>query len=151
MADNEHLRQLLAAYPAAITDFYGSGTLCLHKTGPAWPVAPANAQNLVRAARPYYNPDKAPIWLPTLKSIVAFLDSLDVDVQWTAVDPLAYANAGQADLLCDFIVVISVNPQTLAPADAKAAAPGVIAILEVRFKRLLNSSGRWTLDALRAR
>ena len=131
MADNEHLRQLLASYPAAITDFFGSGTLCLHKTGPAWPVAPANAQKLVRAARPYYNPAKAPIWLPTLKSIVAFLDSLDVDVQLTAVDPLAYVNAGQEQLFCDFIVVISVNPQTLAHGDAVAAAPGVIEILEV--------------------
>ncbi|EJD55283.1 hypothetical protein AURDEDRAFT_155519 [Auricularia subglabra TFB-10046 SS5] len=107
MADNEHLRQLLVLYPAAITDFFGSGTL----------------------PPPQDRTSKAPIWLPTLKSIVAFLDSLDVNLQLTAVDPLAYANAGQTELFCDFIVVISVNPQTLAHADAVAAAPGVITIL----------------------
>jgi hypothetical protein len=131
MADNEHLRQLLASYPAAITDFFGSRTPCIYKTGSTWPTDPANARMLVRAARPYYNPEKAPIWLQTLQSIVAFLDSLKAQVQFTAVDPLTYANAGEEELFCDFIVVISVQPYTLAYEDAVTAAPGVIAILEV--------------------
>jgi hypothetical protein len=133
MADNEHLRQLLASYPAAITDFFGSGTPCVYKTGPAWSTAPANARMLVRDARPYYNPEKASVWPQTLQSIVAFLDSLKAQVQFTAVDPLAYANAGEAELFCDFVVVISVKPYTLAYEDAVTAAPGVIAILEVGF------------------
>ncbi|KIY62483.1 hypothetical protein CYLTODRAFT_175680 [Cylindrobasidium torrendii FP15055 ss-10] len=132
MADNdsEHLGQLLDSYPAAITDFFGSGGFCIYKTGPAWPVAPPNAQKLIRAARPYNNPEKAPIWTQVLKSIAAFLDSLEVEVQLTAIDPLAYANVGEAKLFCNFVVVISVNPHTLAYQDAVAAAPGVLAILE---------------------
>lgn len=133
MADEEHLRQLLASYPAAVTDFYGSGTLCIYKTGPAWPVAPVGYRNLIRAARPYYNPDKAPTWRQTLKSIVAFFDSPEVQVQLTSIDPLAYANSNEEALFCNFVVVISVKPYTLAYEDAVAAAPGVTAILEVSF------------------
>ncbi|EEB91928.1 hypothetical protein MPER_09640, partial [Moniliophthora perniciosa FA553] len=131
MADNERLRQILAAYPAAITDFYGSGTVCLYKTGPAWPVAQGHwAQNLVRAARPLYDLQKSPIWLQTAWAIVGYLDSLNAPMLLTMVDPLAYANAGEAALICDFVVVISVKPNSLAQGDAVAAAPGVVAILE---------------------
>ncbi|EEB91321.1 hypothetical protein MPER_10335 [Moniliophthora perniciosa FA553] len=129
MADNERFRQILAAYPPAITDFYGSGTVCLYKTGPAWPVAEGQV-NLVRAARPLYNVEKSPMWLQTAWAIVGYLDSLDAPMLLTTVDPLAYANVGEAALICDFVVVISVKPNSLAQGDAVAAAPGVIAILE---------------------
>ncbi|KAL1693708.1 hypothetical protein GGG16DRAFT_110889 [Schizophyllum commune] len=69
MTSNESLRLLLAAYPAAITDFFGSGTLCLFKTGPAWPVARGQASNLVRAPRPVYDLEKAAIWPQTAQLI----------------------------------------------------------------------------------
>lgn len=132
MTSNESLRLLLAAYPAAITDFFGSGTLCLFKTGPAWPVARGQASNLVRAPRPVYDLEKAAIWPQTAQLIVSRLDALDVNMQLTAVDPLAYANAGDATLICDFVVVISVKPNSLAQADAAGVvAPTVLAVLEV--------------------
>ncbi|KAL1671785.1 hypothetical protein EV122DRAFT_295299 [Schizophyllum commune] len=131
MTSNESLRLLLAAYPAAITDFFGSGTLCLFKTGPAWPVARGQALNLVRAPRPVYDLEKAAIWPQTAQLIVSRLDALDVNVQLTGVDPLAYANAGDATLICDFVVVISVIPNSLAQADAAGVvAPTVLAVLE---------------------
>ncbi|KAL1707595.1 hypothetical protein EV121DRAFT_277965 [Schizophyllum commune] len=88
MTSNESLRLLLAAYPAAITDFF----------------------------------EKAAIWPQTARLIVSRLDALDVNMQLTAVDPLAYANAGDATLICDFVVVISVKPNSLAQADAAGEA-----------------------------
>ncbi|KAL1665822.1 hypothetical protein GGF50DRAFT_113803 [Schizophyllum commune] len=131
MTSNESLRLLLAAYPAAITDFFGSGTLCLFKSGPAWPVARGQASNLVRAPRPVYDLEKAAIWPQMLPLIVRRLDALDVNIQLTAVDPLAYANAGDATLICDFVVVISVKPNSLSQADAAGVvAPTVLAVLE---------------------
>ena len=135
MASNERLRQLLAAYPAAITDFFGCGMLCLFKTGPAWPVAQGQASNLVRAARPIYDLEKAATWLQTAQRIVSRLDALDVKMQLTAVDPLAYANAGAKTLICDFVVIISVKPNSLAQADAaQVVAPTVLALLEVSLE-----------------
>ena len=132
--DNEHMSHLLASYKAAITDFYGSETPCIYKTGTAWPVAKGQSQNLVRAARPIYNHGIAPIWLQTVRRIVALLASLEVPVKWNTIDPLAYANAGQASLFCDFVVVISVNPRSLAFEGAKAAAEAVNGILEVSLE-----------------
>ncbi|KAI4520608.1 hypothetical protein K525DRAFT_270633 [Schizophyllum commune Loenen D] len=66
-----------------------------------------------------------------LPLIVRRLDALDVNMQLTGVDPLAYANAGDATLICDFDVVISVIPNSLAQADAAGVvAPTVLAVLE---------------------
>ncbi|KAH8102281.1 hypothetical protein BXZ70DRAFT_906240 [Cristinia sonorae] len=129
MANNEHLRQLLDSYPAAVTDSYGSGTvdtLHIHQTGPVWPVAPPNTQKFIHAA---WSPRRRRSGL-RLKCIAAFLDSFEVEVQLTAFDPLAYASAGEAELSCNFVVVISVNPHTLAYQDAVATAPSIIDILE---------------------
>ncbi|KIM41637.1 hypothetical protein M413DRAFT_19035 [Hebeloma cylindrosporum] len=119
---------ILDSYTAAITDFFGSGSLCIYKTGPVWPVVPPNAQKFIRAARPY-NLEKAPIWTQILERIAALLDSLEVE-----------ANVGEAELFCNFVVVISVNPQTLAYQDAVAAAPGIIAVLEMSFGTCVSSS-----------
>lgn len=90
------------------------------KTGPAWPVAQGHwqAQKLVRAARPIYHLQETAIWPQTAQRIVSVLDSLEVGVQFTAVDPLAYANTGEATLFCNFVVVISVKPNSLAQRDA---------------------------------
>lgn len=124
------MTHLLATYPAAITDFYGSGTPCVYKTGPAWPVAQGpESQKIRRAARPIYKHGIASIWLDTAWRIVAGLETLHVD--WNAVDPLAYANAGQTDLICDFVITISVKPLSLTYEAAVAAAQVVEGILEV--------------------
>lgn len=128
VGDNE-MTHLLASYKAAITDFYGSGSPCIYKTGPAWPVAKDRAPNLVRAARPIYCHGIAPTWVQTVRGVAALLDSLEVPVKWNTIDPLAYANAGEAALFCDFVVVISVNPGSLAFEDAKAAAEAVSSML----------------------
>jgi len=130
VSEEDHLSLVLAKYPAAITDFYGSGTLCVYKTGPAWPVAQGpQSQKIRRAARPIYNHGIAPTWLKTAWDIVALLESLQVD--WNTVDPLAYANKGQAELICDFVISIGVNPRSLAYEAAVAAANAVDVILEV--------------------
>ncbi|KAF7299312.1 hypothetical protein MIND_00880200 [Mycena indigotica] len=133
MASNERLKQILAAYPAAITDFFGSGTLCLFKSGPPWPVAQGQASNLVRAARPIYDMEKAETWLETAKLIVMRLDALELKMQLTAVDPLAYANTGDEKLICNFVVVISVKPNSLAQGDAAGiVTPTVLSVLMQR-------------------
>ena len=63
-------------------------------------------------------------------------------MQLTAVDPLAYANAGDATLICDFVVVISVKPNSLDQADAAGVvAPTVLAVLEVSFGFCVCVSG----------
>lgn len=124
------MSHLLASYPAAITDFYGCGTPCIYKTGPAWPVAQGpQSQKIRRAARPIYNHNIAPIWLETAWKIVASIESLQVD--WNTVDPLAYANAGQAALICEFVITISVRPHSLGYDAAVAAADAVDGILKV--------------------
>jgi hypothetical protein len=117
-------------YPNAITDFYGSGTPCVFKTGPEWPVARGpNSQKVVRAARPIYDHPIQPTWLKTAWAMVDVLDSLHVE--WNAVDPLAYANAGDAALICEFVITIAVLPGSLAYAAAVAAADAVNKILDV--------------------
>ena len=131
VSEEDHLSLVLAKYPAAITDFYGSGMLCVYKTGPAWPVAAQgpHSQKIKRAARPIYDHGIALTWLKTAWDIVALLESLQVD--WNTIDPLAYANKGQAELICDFVISISVNPRSLAYEAAVVAANAVDVILEV--------------------
>jgi len=124
------MNRLTDSYPYAFTDFFGSGTPCVFKTGPAWPIAVGpESQKIVRAARPIYNHPIAPTWLDTAWAIVARLDSLQV--RWNTVNPLAYANAGEATLICDLVITIGVQPCSLAYAAAVAAANAVDEILQV--------------------
>jgi len=124
------MSRLTDFYPPAFTDFFGSGTPCVFKTGPAWPIAVGpESQKIVRAARPIYKHPIAPTWLNTASTIVARLDSLQVN--WNTVNPLAYANAGEAALICDFVITIGVKPGSLAHAAAVAAANAVDEILQV--------------------
>jgi len=117
-------------YPEAITDFYGTGTPCVYKTGPKWPIASGpNAQKVVRAARPIYDHPIQPTWVKTARAMVDSLDLLKVE--WNTLDPLAYANAGNANLICDFVVSIAVKPGSLAYAAAVSAADAVQKILDV--------------------
>jgi|SRR5712675_1759336 len=129
LVNEDDWSRLTLFYPNAITDFYGSGTPCVFKTGLAWPVASPNSQKIVRAARPIYDHPIQPNWLKTARAIVDSLDSLQVN--WNAVDPLAYANAGEAALICEFVITIAVRPGSLAYDAAVAAADAVNKILVV--------------------
>ncbi|KAL0952105.1 hypothetical protein HGRIS_008736 [Hohenbuehelia grisea] len=121
--------RLTRLYPQAVTDFYGSGELCVYKTGDPWPVAQGpESQNIIRAARPIYDHPIAPKWLETAWNIVSVLDSLQVNLN--TVNPLAYANAGEAALICGFVITVGVFPGSLAFDAAVAAAGAVKSILE---------------------
>ncbi|EAU93576.1 hypothetical protein CC1G_02806 [Coprinopsis cinerea okayama7 len=120
---------LISSYPPAITDFYGSGSPCIYKTGPAWPVAKdPRSQKIIRAARPIHNHRIMPVWRSIVWDIVALLDSRRVD--WSTIDPLAYANAGEAALICDFVITIGVKPHSLSYQAAVAAANAIDEILQ---------------------
>ncbi|KDR68415.1 hypothetical protein GALMADRAFT_215850 [Galerina marginata CBS 339.88] len=116
-------------YTNAYTDFYGSETPCIYKTGPAWYKRTGNqAQGIYRAARPIYNHPIRPFWLSIGWRIVAKLDSLKVD--WNAINPLAYADAGKADPFCPFVITIGVEPYSLLYDDAVAAGDAVLSVLK---------------------
>ena len=117
--------RLIDDYPNAYADFYGCNTPCVYKTGPAWY---QRAQGIVREARPIYRHPIACIWLSVLTRITDALDSLKV--QWTCINPLSYANAGEANLFCPFVISIGVKPESLIYSDAVAAAKAVQSILD---------------------
>ncbi len=120
--------RLTHKYPNAYSDFYGSGVACVYKTGPSWPVREGpEAQGIVREARPVYGHTTGSEWLPTGQLIYQSLDSMKVE--WTSIDPLAYANEGEARPFCSFIVSIGVKPRSLHYDVAVAAADGVKKIL----------------------
>lgn len=122
------MTRLTDTYENAYTDFHGSGTPCIHKTGPAWPKHEGiEEQKLIRAARPINYHRIQPAWGNISWAIVAVLDKLQVD--WNQVNPLAYANAGEAALVCDFIITIGVRPGSLAYDAAVTAANAVDEIL----------------------
>lgn len=124
------MTRLSDSYENAYTDFHGSGTPCIYKTGPAWPKRTGHqAQKLYRAARPIHNHSIRPVWLSIAWSIVAKLDTLQVD--WNAINPLAYADAGEATLICDFVIIIAVKPGSLLYADAVTAANAIDNILQM--------------------
>ena len=124
------LKRLTDFYPNAFADFFGSNTPCVLKTGPEWPtnVGP-ESQKFIRVARPVGEHPIAPTWVPTAWGIAAKLDEYKVD--WNTINPLAYANAGDAALICDFIITITVRPVSLVFAAAQAAASAVEELLEV--------------------
>ena len=109
-------------YPNAITDFYRSGIPCIFKTGPEWPIARGpNSQKIVRAARPIYGHPIQPTWLKTASAIADLLDLLQV--KWNTINPLAYANAGEAAWICEFVITIAVQPLSLAYPAARSLPP----------------------------
>ncbi|EJD40576.1 hypothetical protein AURDEDRAFT_186961 [Auricularia subglabra TFB-10046 SS5] len=122
------MTRLTDTYENAYTDFHGSGTPCIHKTGPAWPKRRGiEEQKLLRAARPIHYHRIEPTWGSISWAIVAALDKLQVD--WNAINPLAYADAGEAALICDFVITIGVKPGSLAYDSAVTAANAVDEIL----------------------
>ncbi|KAG8686235.1 hypothetical protein FRC09_014270 [Ceratobasidium sp. 395] len=122
--------RLTSRYLYAVTDFYGTGTPCIFKTGPEWPIGSGPGYwKVTRAARPIYSHPIQPIWVETAFAVADVLDSFHV--QWSTIDPLAYANAGEAALICEFVIIIGVQPRSLAYDAAVAAADAVVKVLEV--------------------
>ncbi|KAG9084510.1 hypothetical protein FRC06_004054 [Ceratobasidium sp. 370] len=110
-------------YPHAYSDFYPSRTPCIFKSGPDWPVH----EDMEREARPVYGHAIGPTWLSIGESIYQCLDSMGLN--WTSINPLAYANAGEAKPLCSLILSIGVKPHSLLYDAAVAAAAVVKKIL----------------------
>jgi len=105
-------RRLTDNYPAAYTDFFGSSMPCVYKKGTVWEVREGpEAQPFIREARPVYNAEKAESWRSVGQAIWKYIDTLEIE--WTFINPLAYAYAGQAKPFCSFVVIIGVKPLTV--------------------------------------
>lgn len=86
--------RLTEKYPNAYSDFYGSRTRCVYKSGPDWPVRKGSlAQGIVREPRPVYGHAIQPTWVYIGTHICDELES--VDIMWTSLNPRAYSNAGE--------------------------------------------------------
>ncbi|KAI2601843.1 hypothetical protein GGR54DRAFT_634465 [Hypoxylon sp. NC1633] len=115
--------RLTVNYPAAHTDFYGCSLACIYKSGPAWPSRVGHStysQPLEREVRPVYAPDNVENWRRVGRGICQLLDN--IGAQWTFINPLAYANAGEAEVFCPFVVVIGVKPHSLSFNNAVTVA-----------------------------
>lgn len=81
------------------------------------------AQGIEREARPVYRHPIRHTWLSIGKCIYHKLDS--IGVKWTSINPLAYADAGEAKPFCSPIISIGVKPYSL-HYDAAVAATAVV-------------------------
>ena len=135
--------RLTKDYPQAFTDFYPSKAGCVYKSGPAWLVRTGpQEQGIVREARPVVRPDLAPTWVSILQQITQCLDALGVSI--TSIN--RFANEGEDDAFCPFLLYIGVVPHSLTYKLAVAAAVDVKAVLagsglpevEVAFVELVN-------------
>jgi hypothetical protein len=121
--------RLTENYPNAYRDFYGSGTPCVFKSGPDWHVRKGpQAQGIEREARPVYRHAIGPTWLSIGECIYHGLDSSGV--KWTSINPLAYADAGEAKPFCSLILSIGVKPYSLlyeAAVDAATVVKNILA------------------------
>jgi hypothetical protein len=131
------MTRLTDKYPNAYHDFHGSGTPCVFKSGPDWHVPKGpEAQRIVREARPVYRHAIGSTWLSIGKRIYQGLDS--IDVKWTSINPLAYADVGKAEPFCSLILSIGVKPHSLL-YDAAVAAAAVV-------KEVLAEAGFPTIE-----
>ncbi|KAI1792458.1 hypothetical protein LXA43DRAFT_972582 [Ganoderma leucocontextum] len=124
--------RLTNKYPNAYSDFYGSGTPCVFKSGPDWRVRKGHqARRIEREARPVYRHAigrtwlsiGGRTWLSIGRRIYHDLDS--IGVKWTSINPLAYADAGEAKPFYPLILSIGVKPHSLL-YDAAVAAAAVV-------------------------
>ena len=113
--------RLTDKYANAYADLWGSRTPCVYKTGPAWHTS--EAQAFLRVPRPIYSHPIGGSWLSIGRDIIGELDS--AKVEWNAINPLAYADAGQANPFCPFVITICVTPLSLT-YDAAVAAGKLI-------------------------
>jgi hypothetical protein len=122
------MTRLTENYTNAYSDFYPSRTPCIFKSGPDWPVREGpQAQGIEREARPVYGHAIGPTWLSICSRIYEYFDS--TSIEWTSINPLAYANTGEAKPFCSFILSIGVKPYTLHYEAAVAATTVVKKIL----------------------
>ena len=121
--------RLTDKYLNAYSDFYPSRTPCILKSGPEWPIrkGPSQAQGIEREARPVYGHAIGPTWRSIGKEIYQHLDSMSLN--WTSINPLAYADAGEVKPFCSLILSIGVKPYSLLYDAAIAAATTVKKIL----------------------
>ena len=85
------------------------------------------ALRIVREARPVYCHAIERTWLSIGKRIYGSLDS--IGVKWTSINPLAYADDGEAKPFCSLILSIGVEPHSLLYDTAVAAANAAKKIL----------------------
>ncbi|KAG7094922.1 hypothetical protein E1B28_005728 [Marasmius oreades] len=129
--------RLTDKYSNAYSDFYGSGTPCVYKSGPSWHVRKGpQAQGIYREARPVYRHTIGRTWLSIGRRIYHELDS--IGIKWTSINPLAYADAGEAKPFCSLILSIGVKPHSL-QYDAAVTAANVV-------KKILDEAGFPTIE-----
>lgn len=110
------------SYPASYTDFFGlpSSPICIYKTGPLWDTSLYSGcpepRRCIRELRPVYGHPIAPHWEQIGEEIYLLLDSRSVE--WTSIDPVAFANIGDENPFCPLLIFIGVLPQTLRLVDA---------------------------------
>ena len=132
-------------YCFAWTDFYPSRAPCVYKSGRAWEVRKGPGEwGIVREPRTVCRPDIAPFWVSTLQQIIVCLDAMGVN--FNCINPFGWANKGEKELLCPFLLSVGVAPRSLDYDGAIAAAANVKAILaksdlpeaEVAFVEMVN-------------
>jgi hypothetical protein len=134
--------RLTDKYPYAWSDFYPSRAPCVYKSGRAWEVR--EEQAIVREPHTVRRRDIAPVWVSILQKIIVCLDSMGVN--FTCINPFGWANEGEKELLCPFLLSVGVTPRSLGYDAAVAAAVDVKAILaksglpeaEVAFVEMVN-------------
>ncbi|KAM5531763.1 hypothetical protein V8D89_014533, partial [Ganoderma adspersum] len=95
-------RRLTDNYPPAYTDFFG-----YYLGGAGGP----RGQPFIREVRPIYDAEKVDDWRSVGEALWKYIDTLYIE--WTFINPLAYANAGEATSFCSFVVIIGVKPYTV--------------------------------------
>jgi hypothetical protein len=137
--------RLTNKYPYAWSDFYPNRTPCVYKSGHVWDVRKGPEEyGIAREPRTVCRPDIAPVWVSILQKIIVCLDSMGVN--FTCINPFGWANEGEKELLCPFLLSVGVTPRSLDYDAAVAAAAGVKAILsksglpeaEVAFVEMVN-------------
>ena len=101
-------------------------------------------QAIIREPRTVCRPDIAPVWVSVLPRVIVCLESMGVN--FTCINPFGWANKGEKELLCPFLLTVGVTPRSLDYDDAVAAAVDVKAILsksglpeaEVAFVEMVN-------------
>ena len=138
--------RLINKYRYAWTDFYPSRAPCVYKSGRAWEVRKGpEEQGIVRESHTVNRPDIAPVWVSILQQIIICLDSMGV--KFNCINPFGWANKGEKELLCPFLLSVGVTPRSLDYDDAVAVAVGIKAILdnsglpeaEVAFVEMVNT------------
>jgi hypothetical protein len=105
----------------AHNDFYGlpSNPISIYHTGPAWPLPTGlEGQHIPKEARPVLFHKIAPVWRQLGEQIYKHFDS--VDIKWTSIDPVRFAEAGKEP--GPLFLWVGIMPGTLSHDDAKVAA-----------------------------